>query len=123
MVEEFKLLGVKITDDLKWNANTKYITTKAYSRLRMLRRLKALGANQMELLDSYTKQVRSVLEYAAVVWHAGLTQMTIGDIERVQKTACAIIIGKNYDTYQTALTILGLTNLNKRRESLCLKFA
>ena len=43
--EEMKLLGVKITDDLKWNSNTQYITTKAYSRLWMLRRLKNLGAN------------------------------------------------------------------------------
>ena len=43
--EEIKLLGVKITDDLKWNSNNQYITTKAYSRLWMLRRLKNLGAN------------------------------------------------------------------------------
>ena len=115
VVKEFKLLGVKITNDLKLNTNTKYITTEAYSRLWMLRRLKALGANEMELVDFYIKQVRSVLEYAAVVWHAGLTQMNIGDIERVQKTACAIILGKKYDTYQAALTTQGLTNLNKRK--------
>ena len=43
--EEIKLLGVKITDDLKWNLNNQYITTKAYSRLWMLRKLKNLGAN------------------------------------------------------------------------------
>ena len=80
VVEEFKLLGVKITNDLKWNTNTKYITTKAYSRLWMLRRLKTFGANQMELIDCYIKQVRSVLEYSAVVWHAGLTLMNTADI-------------------------------------------
>ena len=123
VVEEFKLLGIKITSDLKWNNNTKYITTKAYKRLWILKRLKALGANQAELLDTYTKQVRSVLEYGSVVWHAGLTMLNSSDIERVQKTACAIILGQKYYTYQAALTILGLKPLNSRREALCLKFA
>ena len=73
VVEKMKLLGVKITSDLKWNSNSKYIINKAYSRLWILKRLKIMGANQQELLDTYFKKVRSVLEYAAVVWHAGLT--------------------------------------------------
>ena len=123
VVEELKLLGVKISSDLKWNANTKYIIKKAYSRLWMLRRLKALGANRNELIDSYTKQVMSALEYAAVVWHAGLTQINTADIERVQKSACAIILGKQYEGYQAALSTLGLERLNVRRQNLSLKFA
>ena len=52
------------------------------------------GASQAELVDCYTKQARSVLEYCAGVWHAGLSQINTADIERVQKTACAIILGK-----------------------------
>ena len=77
VVEEIKLLSVKISDDLEWTSNTKYIPTKAYGRLFMLRRLKNLGASHAELEDSYVKQTRSVLEYCAVVWHAGLTQINI----------------------------------------------
>ena len=38
--DEFKLLGVKITSNLRWDANTQYICAKAYSRLWMLRNLK-----------------------------------------------------------------------------------
>ena len=82
VTEEMKLLGVKITNDLTWNLNTKYITSKAYTRLWMLRRLKNLGANNKELVDCYIKQARSVLEYCAVVWHAGLSQVNISDIEK-----------------------------------------
>ena len=96
VTDEIKLLGVKITNDLKWNSNTKYITTRAYSRLWILRRLKNLGASHSELIDCYTKQARSILEYCAVVWHAGLTHINKSDIERVQKAACAIILGKQY---------------------------
>ena len=123
VIEEIKLLGVKISNDLKWNLNTKYITTKAYSRLWMLRRLKLLGASQAELVDCYTKQARSVLDYCAVVWHAGLTQINTADIERVQKTACAIILGKQYTSYQSALASLGLDSLDARRNALSSKFA
>ena len=123
VIEEIKLLGVKITNDLKWDSNTKYISNKAYSRLWMLRRLKTLGASHTELVDCFIKQARSVLEYCAVVWHPGLSQVNTSDIERVQKTACAIILGKQYTSYQSALTYLGLVRLDTRREALCSKFA
>ena len=46
LVEEMKLLGVKITSDMKWNQNTEYITKKAYSILWMIKRLKAIGATK-----------------------------------------------------------------------------
>ena len=65
VVDELKLLGVMITNDLKWNSNTSYITKKGYKKLWILRRLKSFGATQEELKDIYNKQVRSIMEYAA----------------------------------------------------------
>ena len=122
VVNEMKLLGVKISTDLKWHSNTEFITKKAYSRLWLLRRLKLFGANQKELLDVYCKQIRSTLEFAAVVWHAGLTQTNTSDIERVQKSALAIILGSQYTTYENALKHVKMESLRKRRESLSLSF-
>ena len=55
--------------------------------------------------------VRSILEYAAVVWHAVLTQINTSDIERVQKAALSIILGKNYISYNHALEVLKLKPL------------
>ena len=123
VVEELKLLGVIITTDMKWHSNTDYITKKSYARLWLMRRLKLFGASQSELLDVYSKQIRSVLEFAAVVWHPGLTQNNISDIERVQKSALAIILGKDYTSYENALILLNLEKLTTRREKLCLNFA
>ena len=123
VVEEMKLLGVKITSDLKWSANTQYTTNRAYKKLWMLRRLKAFGANQTELTDIYCKHIRSILEFAAVVGHSGLSQENILDIERVQKSAYAIILGKEYESYENALYVLNLEKLSTRRQTLCLKFA
>ena len=123
LVEEMKLLGVQITSNMKWNTNTDYITKKAYSRLWMIRRLKLLGASQQELLNVYTKQIRSVLEYAAVVWHPGLIISNSSCIERVQKACLAIILGQGYINYTNALHLAAIERLDTRREALCLKFA
>jgi hypothetical protein len=123
VVENFKLLGVILTSDLKWHMNTKHITTKGFQRLWMLRRLKQLGASQSELMDVYVKQVRSILEFAAVVWNSGLTKENIAQIERVQKSAFSIILGQNYNSYDSALQALNMETLSSRREALSIKFA
>jgi hypothetical protein len=73
LVEEMKILGVVITSDLKFSAYTKYMVVRAFKRIWMLRRLKNLGAKEEQLIYVYTKQVRSVLELAAPVWHFSLT--------------------------------------------------
>ena len=57
------------------------------------------------------------------MWQAGLTQTNRADLERVQKSACAIILGKQYVSYQAALDTLGLVKLEARRVSLSTKFA
>ena len=59
---------------MKWDMNTNYICGKAYDRIWMIRRLKALGATNTELVDVYIKQVRCVLEMAAPVWTPALTK-------------------------------------------------
>ena len=59
-LEQIKILGVVISSDLKFSQNTQYIVQKAFKRIWMLRRLKNLGASESQLLDVYTKQIRSV---------------------------------------------------------------
>ena len=121
--DEFKLLGVKITSNLRWDANTQYICAKAYSRLWMLRNLKKYGASIEDLLDVYEKQCRSVLEMAVPAWSPGLTKSNGYQIERVQKTAFAIILGDAYTSYSRALSRLNMETLTDRRTALCLGFA
>jgi hypothetical protein len=123
LVEEMKLLGVIITSDLKWSKNTQYTTKRGYNKLWILRRLKQNGANTKELCDIYQKHVRSSLEYSAVVWHAGLTKIDSTNLERVQKSAFSIILGKEYKSYENSLNKLGMPTLHERREILCAKFA
>ena len=66
-VEKMKLLGLVITHDLKWRANTEEMVKKAYNRLWIIKRLKAHGASLEDLLDVYMKQIRSILEFGVPV--------------------------------------------------------
>ena len=87
IVDEIKLLGVIIQSNMKWSANTLYITEKGFLRLWMLKRLKKNGSSWNDLKEVYEKQIRSVLELAVPVWSPGLTQEDSYSIERVQKSA------------------------------------
>ena len=68
-------------------------------------------------------QVRSKLEQSAVLWHFGLSQKNRRDLERVQKCALRVILGKRYTSYSEALSKLDIESLDARRKSLCLRFA
>ena len=76
-----------------------------------------------DLIDVYAKQVRCLLEFAAVVWHPSLTNDDRLRIERVQKSALCIILGENYHSYRSALKQVKLESLYTRRNKLCKKFA
>ena len=123
LVEEMKLLGLVITSDLSWSANTNYMVTRCNSKLWMIRRLKKLGADLTDLKDVFCKQIRSVLEYAVPVWNSSLTGENVADLERIQKTFLHISLGDNYKSYNSALKVSGLDKLSHRRRKICLKFA
>ena len=89
----------------------------------MLRNLARLGTDRKSLIDVYYKQCRSVLELAAPAWTPGLTKTEINQLERVQKTACAIILGANYQSYKSSLKTLNMDTLESRREQISIKFS
>ena len=123
VVEETTLLGVVIRNDLSWSSNTTYMVKRANKKLWTLIRLKRLGAKTNDLLDVYFKQIRSILELAVPTWHPGLTNSDRNKIERVQKSALSIILGRTYKSYNKALKSLQLDSLFNRREKLCKKFS
>ena len=96
---------------------------KAYTRLWILRRLKALGVNKSVLLEVYVKQIRCIVEYASPVWSGSLTKCQNNQIERVQKAAFAIILGRQYTNYNVALNVLECESLESRRTVINLRFA
>ena len=123
VVEEIRLLGLVIRSDGRWSSNTKNMICKANKRLWILRRLKNMGAKNSDLVDVYTKQIRCILELGVPAWQGGLSQAEKIDLERIQKTACHIILGQEYESYDNALQLFQLDSLEYRRKLLSLKFA
>ena len=52
-VNEIKLLGTIITDNLKWDANTRYIVKRAYARMELLRKVATFSRSIRDKLDIY----------------------------------------------------------------------
>ena len=135
-VDTIKLLGVYLTNDLKWSVNTINICKKINQRLYLVRKLKQFGLRKEELITAWRSILRPVTEYAVPLWHSGLTERDNYKIELLQKKALGIILGcvyidnKRYYSldnkpisYEQALQILSLTTLKERRDVLTTKFA
>ena len=119
-VKKTKLLGVMITDDLKWDLHVEYIHKKASKRLYFLRRLKRSGLSCDELIVLYVSMIRSVLEYACPVWSTCLTKGLIDDLESIQRRAFRIIDSSL--SYESACEKFDMQTLLERREDICAKF-
>ena len=62
MCHNLKLLGIIISNDLKWNEHIDYISKKASKRLYSLRILKKVGVNREGILKIYLTTIRPILE-------------------------------------------------------------
>ena len=121
-VHEARVLGVVLTDDLKFERNTQDICRRAFARISMITKLKYVGVPIPDLIDIFSLFIRSLLEYCCVSWHSSLTQEQSDDIERVQRTALKVILGNEYTDYQSSLEKCGLDTLHSRRQKRCLTF-
>jgi hypothetical protein len=120
-VSSFKLLGVVIDDNLKWNSHVHQICSKANKRIFFLKLLKRSGMSTEDLLYYYKSIIRSVVEYACPVWQSGLTADQKHQIENIQKRSLAIITGTR-DDYQLACCNYDLQFLVSRLEDLARGF-
>ena len=119
LVSEAKLLGVWIKNDLTWSTHIDEIHRKACKRIFFIVMMRRAGYSQSEMVGAYESLIRSLLEYAAPVWHAGLTKEQCRLLESVQKRVLKIIYpGCDYDD---ALKKSELQILSVRRTDLCKK--
>ena len=104
IVNEVKLLGVIISNDLKWHKNTNYLTKKVNRKMRMLHIAAKFTRNREHLKHIYKTFIRSNLEFSSTVWHSSLSMADRQDLERVQKPAVKVILKKDYVSYEEALS-------------------
>ena len=118
-VSSYKLLGVYISNDLKWNQHVEYIVKRANKRLYALRLLKKSGLPHTDLVQIYCSLIRSVVEYASPVW-AALPDYLSDLLEAVQRRALRIIFPDN--SYEESLAFSALPTLSQRRDLACIRF-
>ena len=123
IVQETRLLGLVISTDLGWEANTMAICSKAMTKMWLLRRMKYLKLENEVIIDYYIKEVRPLTEQGVPIWNSSLTKKQINAIEKIQKVALKIILGQEYKSYDSACQIFGLQKLSTRRLELSTKFS
>ena len=72
-VTEFKLLGVNVQNDLKWNTHVSTIIKKVNKRIYHVRACRKANLLTDIGLTTYCTKIRPLLEYAAPIW-GGLSE-------------------------------------------------
>ena len=62
IVNDTKLMGAVISNDLRWDKNTKNIVKKANKRMEILRKISSFGASYNDLKTIYIAYIRSISE-------------------------------------------------------------
>ena len=71
--------------------------------MELLREVANFSTSVEDKRTIYILYVRSILEQSSVVWHSSLTKENSEDLERVQRAALRIILGKDFKNYDDAL--------------------
>ena len=116
LVTSAKILGLNISNDLKWNCHIDSIIKKAKKRLYSLSQLKRSDLGTRELVQFFCTCIRPITEYACPVFHDGLPVYLSNELEGVQKRAMRIIFP--LCSYNEALVESGLTKLSDRCQEL-----
>ena len=123
VVEEQKILGTIIRSDMRTISNTEYICKRAYTRMWILRRLKALGCPVPELLDVLRQQILSICEGNVAYWGPMITKEESNMLERCLKTALHIIYQERYINFRQVLRLANMKSLKIRRVELITTFS
>ena len=116
VVPSAKLLGVMISNDLKWNVHVEMICKKVAVSLYFLRQLKRAKVPANDLLSFYTTCIRPVAEYACPVFHTALPQYLSDQLERLQKRALRMI--STNDLSYRLEEVFNIPTLYHRREAI-----
>lgn len=109
-----KILGLTISNDLKWTDHVLDIINKANKRIYFIIQLKRAKVPARDIISIYCSCLRPVLEYGSQVFHYALLTYLSDSIERVQKRIPAIVHqSQDYD--------LNLQKSNLDRPSVRLK--
>ena len=119
-IHSYKLLGLHVSDTLKWNDHVSSVCSKAASRLHFLKLLKRASMSPDDLIHYYQSVIRPVTEYGCAVFNSSLTKSQSRQLESIQRRAIKIIFGN--DASEVAHALSTLPTLAERRDQLTRQF-
>ena len=87
--DSFRLLGVQISSNMKWNEHVMGLLKAASKKLGFLNRCRKFF-NSHQVLHIYKAFIRPCLEYSCPIW-GGAASTTLKLLDRVQRRAVKII--------------------------------
>ena len=105
-----------ISSNLKWNTHVSEIVKKSSKKLYFLTLLKRLGLQPNELMLFFVTCIRSLIDYACLVYHDSLPRFLLDDLEQIQKRAMQTVFPSL--SYQKPLLEAGLPRLLTHRQQL-----
>ena len=100
-IYQHKHLGLWLSSDLNWEKHINYTCLRANRKLAVLRSVRFLDRATLDLL--YKLTVRSVIEYAMVVYYNSLKQTQIKRLDQIQYRAAKLCTGALHFTSQSKL--------------------
>ena len=110
-VTHHKHLGLFLSNDCSWHAHIDYITSKAWPKLYIMRKL-MYQLDRKSLETIYISFVRPLLEYGDVIWD-NCTQYEKDELNKIQNEAARICTGTS--------KLVSLTNLSNEINWECLE--
>ncbi|XP_050311838.1 uncharacterized protein LOC126747328 [Anthonomus grandis grandis] len=107
--DEVKYLGVTLDSKLSWNKHLEFTVNKATKAIMICRNLagKNWGCSPKILRWMYTKMVKPIITYGAVVWHDTTKLSTVRrKLDKVQRLACVCITGAMKTCPTAALEVI-----------------
>lgn len=122
-VDEIKDLGVMFDEKLSFNKHIDMVISKAYSTLGFVMRVCSEFRDPLVLKSLYFAHVRSILEYASVVWSPNFITSS-NKIESIQKKFLRFVFRRfgwynvvQYAPYAFKRGLLGIESLETRRRN------
>ena len=88
----------------------------------VVRRLKALGASEKNMLRVLRTQVLSHLQFASPPWSTQLTGKESSQIESVLQTGLFLVYGSRYESFPWALRESNMSSLRGQRTKIFVRF-
>ena len=111
-VENEKVLGVCIENNLIWSIHINFIAKKMSSNLWLLSKLKDYLSTEHRV-QFYKTYIQPHIDYCSTIW-GGTSQYNLNRIYRLQKRAVKIIVNFQYDNIANSMDELKVLNIYER---------